>query len=141
MGLTTWDLEKARLISITSFSSSSASNIVVLVMSPMSAIPVLLEACVEGTSVALGLDADAPLHARQPLLDDGEADAGARIGLRGVQPLEHVEYPLAVLRRDADAVVADAQLHDATPRHRPDAHVRDGAGGHELERVADQVQD
>src|SRR5579859_8241742 len=123
MGFTTWDLLNARRISITSFSSSSASKMVVFVIPLMSAIPVLLEARVESGAVAVGLDADLPLHPRQPLLHDGQAYAGARIGFRAVQPLEHVEDALTVLGGDADTVIADADIHHPLPRYRPDAHV------------------
>src|SRR5690349_14651089 len=108
MGFTTCDLLKARRMSMTSFSSSSASNIVVFVMSLISAIPVLLEPGVESASVAIRFDVDLAMHARQPLLHDGQADTRARVGLRAVQPFEHVEDPFVVFRSDADAVVPDA---------------------------------
>src|SRR5882724_10856438 len=139
MGFTTCDLLNARLISITSFSSSSASRIVVLVMSPISAIAILLETCMEDAPPGVGLDIDTALHARQPLLDDGEADASARIALRGMQPLEYVEYAVLVLRRDADAVVADAEVDRPASGHRPDTHLGPRPRRHELERVAYQV--
>ena len=57
-------------------------------------------------SPGLGLDPDAPAVALDDLLADRQADAGARVLVAAVQPLEDDEDPLDVLRLDADAVVA-----------------------------------
>src|SRR5690606_23413819 len=55
------------------------------------------------------LDPDAAVVALDDLLADGEADPGAGILPLAVQPLEHHEDALEVLRLDADAVVRDAE--------------------------------
>src|SRR5579859_6761508 len=141
MGFTTWDLLNARRISMTSFSSSSASRMVVFVMPLMSAIPILLEPRVECGAVAVGLDADLPLHPRQAFLDDGEPYAGALIGFRTVQALEDVEDAFPVLGGYADAVVAHAHLHHPPPGHRPDTDPRHRARRHELECIVHEVEE
>src|SRR5581483_11779182 len=57
-----------------------------------------------------GFDPDAAAVHLDDLLDDGEAHAGAAAELVAiVQALEQAEHPLAVLRVDADAVVADVE--------------------------------
>src|SRR5580698_8820325 len=141
MGFTTCDLLNARRMSMTSFSSSSASSMVVFVIPLISAIPVLLETRVESGAVAVGFDADLAVHALHALLDDGEAYTRARVSLCAVQAFEHVEYPLPVLGGDTDPFVADADIHHTLPRDRPDAYLWRLAGRHELEGIAHEVEE
>src|SRR5262249_22521535 len=72
------------------------------------------------------------------LLHDGEPDPRARILALVVQPLEHHEDPLEVLRLDADAVVANRDLAGLAAVVDRDVDLRRRLRA-ELERVADQV--
>src|SRR5579863_4771002 len=70
-----------------------------------------------------------------------EPDAGARISVAGMQPLEDHEYPVAVGRLDPDPVVLAGELPltillpGRDPDHRRRVHPP------ELDRVADQVRE
>src|SRR5581483_4786870 len=80
---------------------------------------------VEDTALAgPRLDPDAAAVTFDHLPADGQADARARVFRAGVQALEDEEDPLGVLRRDADAVVADGEHPFPPPAGRPDVHVR-----------------
>ena len=67
----------------------------------------------------LGVEPDAPAVILDDLAAHRQPDAGARVGLLGVQALEDHEDPLRVLRLDADAVVGAAQLPRARRRGSP----------------------
>src|SRR5262252_6044669 len=74
------------------------------------------------------------------LAAQGQADAGPRVGLARVQPLEDHEYPLGVGRGDADPVVAASERPDAVITllsRDPDHRVLVKAP--ELDRIGDQV--
>src|SRR5204863_7396433 len=81
---------------------------------------------------------------------DRQPDAGARTVGPGMQALEEHEYPLGVLRLDADAVVADGEAPVGAGLPRPAVHPRLnprlGRDLHarrllavEFDRVADQI--
>src|ERR687898_2639663 len=92
---------------------------------------------------AVALDADAAAQHLDDLAADGQPHPGPVAGRRPLQPLEDPEHPLAVLGRDALAVVAHRQLHAAVgslvPVHDHDqvgpAAVADGV----LEQVGEQL--
>src|SRR5205085_4428226 len=87
----------------------------------------------------LRFDADMAAVALDYLLDDRQADAGARVLALVVQALEHHEDALEVLRLDADAVVLDAELVRRPEVLETDVDARLHRGRAELERVAHQV--
>ena len=72
------------------------------------------------------------------LLANSQADAGSRIVLAGVQPLEDLEDPLIILRVNANAVVAHRE--DPAPLRSlgADMNLR-GLLAMELKGVANQV--
>ena len=107
------------------------------------------EARAEGEGAAparLALDGELPVHERDELRRDGEAEAGAPVlaRRRRVLLLEGAEDRRLLLAGDADAGVAHREAHAdlAAAAHRrrreldPDEHL---AGGGELDGVADQV--
>ena len=76
--------------------------------------------------------------AADDLLADRESDAGAFVLLMRVQALEDLKDPLAVRRRDADAVVGHREMPAFVIASRRDVHAWMLAGL-ELQPVADQV--
>src|SRR3954467_14692403 len=108
--------------------------------SPMAAVLPGWEREAEHRSAALApADPDAPAVALDDLAADGEADAGAFVGLAVVQALEHLEDVLAGFRGDPDAAVGDGDL--GHPRHGPLRAHPDlrAAVGAKLQGVCDQV--
>src|SRR5205823_3254667 len=65
---------------------------------------------------------------------DGESDARAGVPVASVQPLEDLEEPLAVLRRDADPIVAYREDPALLMRLGPDMDKRRAVA--KLERIA-----
>ncbi len=67
------------------------------------------------------LHADTAAHAFGSPLGDGQAHAGAGIGLDGMEPLEQAEELAQVTVLDADAVVFDPEADKALVLLRPQA--------------------
>src|SRR5918992_302554 len=84
------------------------------------------------------LDPDASAVALDHLLADRKPNAGTRVFALVVQPLEHHEDALEVLRLDADAVVAHRKLVAFAPVLDRDVNARHVLRA-ELERIADEV--
>ncbi len=72
-------------------------------------------------------------------LAERQADAGARILVSPVKPLEHLKDPLEVFRVDPDPVVEDAKRPVAILVVGRDTDDRSIARSPELDRVANQV--
>src|SRR5690242_7656571 len=72
------------------------------------------------------------------LLANRKADSGAWILITRVQPLKDDEYPLVILLRDSNAVVAHGEMPDSGFLLRGDADLRRPFAP-EFDRVADQV--
>src|ERR1051326_1926408 len=70
---------------------------------------------------------------------DCQADAGALVNSASVQALEHRENAVGVLFLEADAVVADDDVHAAVAVLAADLDARRHALAVELQRVADEV--
>src|SRR5205823_2807122 len=97
-------LAKARRIRMTSLASSSTSRMAV----PLIHCLRLREIDPESAAAARRrLHAHPPAHALDAFAHDRQPDARAGVVLRRVEPLEHPEDPLVMLRRDPDAVVLD----------------------------------
>src|ERR1035441_1380499 len=62
-----------------------------------------------GALAGLGLDPDRSAMPLDDFLADGQADARARIDLAGMQPLEDLEYPVKILRLDANPIIAHGE--------------------------------
>src|SRR5258708_7379266 len=93
----------------------------------------------EGAAFAeFRLDPDAPAVTLDHLLADGEPDARSRVFDLVVQPLEHHEDALEVLRLDADAIVLHHEFPVIGFRHTKNIDSGNGCRA-ELERVADQI--
>src|SRR5262245_47396176 len=90
------------------------------------------------THPALRLHPDATAVAFDNLLADRQADAGARILVAGVQPLENLEVWLPELRLDADSIGADREVPLGPVLSGPDVDAR-GRLATILDGVADQV--
>src|SRR5437867_121117 len=75
----------------------------------------------------LRLDADISAHALGCFADKGKTDAGAFIAL--VELLEHVENPVLVFRRDADAVVLEPEADHRNGLLSPTLSSGGGEGG------------
>src|SRR5262245_54321849 len=86
-----------------------------------------------------GFDPDFAGHAFGPFAHEGEADAGAGVGIVAVQTLEQFENFILMLRGDADAVVLDAKLDAAGLLLRPDAHIGFFGRVDEFEGIGDEV--
>src|SRR5258708_26479400 len=73
------------------------------------------------TATRLRLHAHPPAHALHAFAHHGQAHARAGVVLPRVEPLEHSEDPLVMLRPDADALILDPHAHAARPPLRPHA--------------------
>src|SRR5664280_1755075 len=85
------------------------------------------------------VDADLAAVPFHDLVTEREADPGAGVVLPAVQALEHAEDALAVLRRDADAVVGDREPPVVAVVPAGDVDVRPDIGRGEFHRVPDEV--
>src|SRR5688572_10729748 len=84
------------------------------------------------------LDPDASAVALDHLLADRQPDAGSRVLALVVQPLEHHEDALEVLRLDADAVVARREFPFRFSFRNRKVNSRNRSRA-EFERIADEV--
>lgn len=72
------------------------------------------------------------------LFADRESDSGTWVGLLAMQPLEYHEYPIRILRLEADAVVLDRKYPFLVFALAADLDDRIGITA-KLERIAEQI--
>src|SRR5207247_6741908 len=95
----------------------------------------------DGSLGAVRLDPDPSVDPADELPGDVEPEAGAAYaaGHVGIQPVELLEDPFALARRDAETAIGDREADDPLVALEPHVHV--AAVRRVLDRVVDQVPD